>query len=122
AVGNSGVILTSENGADWTSQVSGTEYDLRGIAFGKNAMVFVGGKRLSLLVSEGVVLTSPDGLDWEVRGLNRMLRSAVFGDNSFLAVGYHDALLSSYDTVFWNQAVSGFNISFAGAVAYRGQY
>src|SRR5690606_37896560 len=48
--------------------------------------------------------------------------SVVYGENSFLAAGYHSSLLSSYDSVFWNQPASAVNASFAGAFGYRGRY
>src|SRR5262245_26918607 len=52
AVGDSGTILTSPDGVNWTQQQSGTLDDLRGIANGNGLFVAIGGAP--------TILTSPD--------------------------------------------------------------
>src|SRR5690606_14328137 len=96
----------SENGVNWVKEVSPTEENLRGITFGKRMMHIVGGKRLSLLVSNGILLSSTNGAEWEVRLTNKMLRSVAFDGNSFLAAGYEGALFSSYDGNLWREATT----------------
>ena len=49
AVGDFGSILTSTNGSEWTSQISGISTPLHGVTFGKGKFVTVG--------DGGVVLT-----------------------------------------------------------------
>jgi hypothetical protein len=36
AVGDSGTIITSQNGITWTSQSSGVTYDLKQVIYGNN--------------------------------------------------------------------------------------
>ena len=42
AVGSNGVVLTSPDGVNWTSQTSGTTQGLRGAAYGSARFVVVG--------------------------------------------------------------------------------
>jgi hypothetical protein len=55
-VGRDGTILTSTDATTWTSQVSGTPFDLWGIAYDGGQYVAVG--------EEGVILTSSDAVTW----------------------------------------------------------
>jgi hypothetical protein len=60
AVGDDGVILTSQNGIDWTQQVSGTDAGLNAITSDGSDIVAVG--------QDGTVLLSIDhGENWTVR-------------------------------------------------------
>lgn len=55
-VGDSGIILTSANGADWVPRASGTVNRLSAIAWGNNEYVAVG--------AGGAVVVSTDGINW----------------------------------------------------------
>ena len=54
AVGNSGTIITSTDGINWTSRTSGTSKNLWGISYGNNKWVTGG--------DNGSVFSSTDGI------------------------------------------------------------
>ena len=58
AVGNSGTIITSTNGINWTTQTSNTTVNLEGITYQSGTWVAVG--------DNNIVLTSPDSVTWTV--------------------------------------------------------
>jgi hypothetical protein len=84
AVGDSGTILTSADGATWTSQTAGTSASLRGVAAKAGTAVAVG--------QHGTVLFSADGTSWttvngqpaaDIQGL----RGVAASSTRFVAVG-----------------------------------
>jgi hypothetical protein len=91
AVGTDGVILTSPDGATWTSQASGTTNTLTGVSFGNFAFVAVG--------TGGTVLASPDGKNWvsESSGTTSDLSGVCYGNSSgtFVAVGSTGAIIQA---------------------------
>lgn len=116
AVGSGGTIMTSVNGAVWKSQVSVTDKDLLGIAYGgpSNQGVFVAVGR------EGTILTSSDGENWNVQASNtdEDLSGITYGGGAFVAVGDNGAVVTSRDGEIENwepQSLS--NIDFSG-IAY----
>ena len=56
AVGRNGTILTSPDGINWASRISGTTEPLFGITYAKSQFVAVG--------DNGIILTSPDSINW----------------------------------------------------------
>ena len=58
AVGEGGTILTSPDGSNWISQISGTTQTLSGVIYGSNLFVAVG--------NVGTTLASSNGRDWAV--------------------------------------------------------
>ncbi|HBI22552.1 MAG TPA: hypothetical protein DDY37_08275 [Legionella sp.] len=58
AVGFDGVILTSQDGVNWTQQSSGTVRNLNRVVWVNNGNQFVA------VGSFGTILTSPNGIDW----------------------------------------------------------
>ncbi len=58
SVGSRGTILTSPDGNSWTKRTSGTSGTLKGVTYGNNTFVTVGGR---------TILTSPDGNSWTKR-------------------------------------------------------
>lgn len=89
AVGDDGLILTTENGSAFTSRNSGTNEDLNDLAFTDEGMVVVG--------SAGTLLFSPDdGITWENHSLNddpKFNRVEIL-DGQFFAVGSDGVYLS----------------------------
>jgi hypothetical protein len=81
AAGDSGHILTSSDGINWTSQTSGVSADLFGIAHGNGTFVAVG--------SSGTIITSPNGTTWEpqVSGTTGDLNGVTYGRGTFVMVG-----------------------------------
>ena len=74
AVGQSGTILTSTDGATWTSRTSGTSNYLYDVAFGNSTFVAVG--------ASGTILTSTNGTSWTTRtsGTTNALYGVSFGE------------------------------------------
>ena len=58
AVGNSGKILTSDNGTSWDNRSSGTTSTLIGITYGNNKFMTMSGDKT------GTMLTSSNGTSW----------------------------------------------------------
>ena len=73
---------------------------LNKIIFANNQFIVVG--------SEGIILTSPDGITWTQRtsGINTNLLSITFGNNLFVAVG-PNCILTSADGITWTNRSSG---------------
>jgi hypothetical protein len=101
AVGGGGTILTSPDGATWTSRSSGTTNDLGGVSYGNSAFVAVGGG--------GTVLTSPDGATWTSQrsGTTNDLGGVNYGNTTFVAVGGGGTVLTSPDGATWTSQRSG---------------
>jgi hypothetical protein len=93
AVGQSGIVLTSTDGANWIQRVPGTNnLDLYAVTYGTNGFVAVGGTRVSS--SQPVIWTSPDGIAWtfiDTTPLNlqngNWLQGVTFGGGLYVAVG-----------------------------------
>ncbi len=99
AVGQGGLILTSPDGATWTSRTSGTALRLRSVTASANRVVAVG--------ETGTVLTSDDsGVTWTARtsGVTETLRGVAASQSLFVAVGGQtNALIrTSSDGVTWS--------------------
>ncbi len=82
AVGESGTVLTSSDGATWTARTSGTTARLRAVA-----------GQIGLLVAVGetgtVILSTNDGISWSARdsGITETLRGVATSTTRFVAVG-----------------------------------
>lgn len=103
AVGAAGVILTSPDAVNWTSQDSPTPVSLYGVAYGNNEFVAVGGNDVA---GVGVILTgTPDGTNWTqqpVSGtLTESLTGVLYASGQFVAVG-NNQVMSSTDGINWN--------------------
>ncbi len=100
AVGQNGTILTSPDGATWTSRVSGTSARLRGVTV-KGATIIVVGQA-------GTVLTSADGVSWTTvtSGIAEGLRGVAASSTLVVAVGGQTTgqIFTSPDGATWTQA------------------
>ncbi len=115
AVGEFGTILTSPDGAIWTTRNSGSTKRLRAAAAEAHMIVAVG--------EAGTILSSGDGSGWTARGsgVSQTLRGIASSPTHFVAVGGDGASLIRYsaDGVFW----SGATVPALGklrAIAYGG--
>jgi hypothetical protein len=101
AAGDSGVLYTSSDGADWKERVSGTNQPIRDVAFGGGTFVAVGGG--------GTILTSPDGVVWTrgSSGTGYDLNGVAYGGDTFVAAGDRGAILTSSDGGRWTVRDSG---------------
>jgi hypothetical protein len=81
AVGNSGVVITSSDGAAWNVRVSGATKNLLGIVFQNGLFTAVG--------VGGTIITSPDGTNWTSQnsGVTFPLEAIAYGNGSYLAGG-----------------------------------
>ena len=93
AVG-SRVILVSTNAVDWKVGLTG-EFVLQSVAYGGGWFVAAGGPTATL--PDGVLLTSPDGKEWNVRNIGGKLspRCLAFDGRTFLLGGEGGAILQS---------------------------
>jgi len=94
--GNAGKIITSsDNGATWISQTSGTTYNLINIKF-LNGAFYAVGKTGSFSNMENVVLSSTDGITWtkvlEVLNSNVSFSNIAYGGGAYVvAYGFEGA-------------------------------
>ena len=116
AVGASGTIVTSPDGAVWTPRSSGVSADLNAVSFGNNMYVVVG--------ENGTLLTSVNGASWsQVTTVSTSIsfQAIAYGNGRFVAVGMHaysrqGMMVTSADGVVWSSTVHGSltGVSFAG--------
>jgi len=93
AVGDGGVLWYSTDGSTWTAVITGTTYDLMAIAYGATVYVVVGENS-----TDGVTLTSTDGITWngpfyETGGDSFRFNGITFGGSTFFAT-----CLGTWDT------------------------
>src|SRR5262249_15041836 len=94
-------ILTSTDGVNWTTRLTGgfpvpTGMEMHGVAFGLDQFVAVG--------RPGAVLNSPDGVTWTTNQFvfsMGYLKSVAFGNGVFVVVGEKNLSLTSTDGRFW---------------------
>jgi photosystem II stability/assembly factor-like uncharacterized protein len=91
AVGNGGLVVSSDNGNDWVRQ----NPDLLGIASYDGLFVAVG--------SWGTIRTSLDGITWQSQLSNTLwsLRGVTTGQNKFVIAGDGGTILTSLDGTAW---------------------
>ncbi len=91
-VGDSGTILSSPDGVEWTprtvelTSISGQQIRLLDVIYQKGLFVAVG--------TAGIICTSPDGVTWTPRksGMERDLSGVAYGNNVFVAVGQDELM------------------------------
>ena len=108
AVGSSGVILTSSDGVNWSSQSIDVLHQLYGITWNgstTNPQYVISGDR-------GLLITSPDGNTWTFRNTG-VRAEALFsvawspGLSLYVTVGANGVLLTSPDGITWTRQNSG---------------
>jgi hypothetical protein len=123
AVGSAGTLLTSYDGITWSSAISGTVADLKGIAFGGTTLIyglspvvvnplFTNGVNTFVAVGNGgaLVVSRDNGLSWMasataipvVGNLN-----AVTYARQFITVGDGGSVFTSPDGLSWTSQASG---------------
>jgi len=109
-----GIILTSPDGESWTKQVSGTDVDLLGVDYDSSSglIIAVGGST-NLFIPDnsntGVVLSSPDGVNWTSREStqDQIYRSPASSGSETVTVGYAGIIKSSTDLEQWSNHTNG---------------
>ena len=119
AVGNSGTILSSTNGAVWTSRTSGTA-NLQSVTYANNTFVAVG--------DAGTVISSTDGITWTAgtSGTTDALYDIIYTGSRFVAVGLSGAVTQSTDLATWSAStltpMSGTPPEMSGVTFSSGRY
>jgi hypothetical protein len=108
AVGWSGAIFTSVDGAHWIARTAPAADDWMAVAYGAGRFV-IGGKF-------GQILSSPDGIVWTKRtsGVEvswnvfgpGVIHKIAYGQGMFVAVGGSGVILTSPDGATWTKASS----------------
>jgi hypothetical protein len=117
AVGANGEVLTSKDGRSWASRDSGTSTELTAVtSTGPTLLVAVGGRLspaqngLGQIGSDGIILTSPDGINWTNQtpeGSLGLIRDVTWTGSQFIAVGSSGLILTSPDGIQWTPQNSG---------------
>jgi len=96
AVGYYGHIISSADGATWSTEVSNTSSNLYGMTCGGGKYVAVG--------ASGSVVTSPDGSHWSVRNstISTNIYDVVFTGTDYVAVGASGRIVTSADGAVWS--------------------
>lgn len=97
-VGNSGTILTSRDGQEWTSRASGTSEWLLAAVYSPER------QRHVVVGDHGTILTSTDAITWstQLSPTTERLNGVAWGNGRFLAVGENSTVLSSPDGITWS--------------------
>ncbi|MBI1175947.1 hypothetical protein GC207_00750 [bacterium] len=104
-VGLNGLIATSTNGVNWVQRTSGTTGILFSVAYGDGLFVAVGAEG-----TQGVILTSNDGIYWQLQFVDKPLSDVTFNDGEFLIIGGSfmgsGTSLTSSDGIYFNEPAS----------------
>ena len=113
AVGDGGVILASANGVNWEIVHSQSGAYLLDVTWTGDQFVAVGGQYYWAKTSHpptpsyGIILTSPDGLEWTVcheSGL-RYFTKVIYNGDQILAIGVKGLTVTSPDGFTWSEHV-----------------
>jgi hypothetical protein len=116
AVGSSGNIVTSADGANWVLRQPPTHDLISGIAYGNGLFVAVGSKVAPELngagqpvIIGGAILTSTDGVTWvQSQSVSPRLSGVAYGNGQFMAwqeANNYPLILTSPDGLNWVQRV-----------------
>jgi hypothetical protein len=99
--GDSGTVLTSPDGTNWTSRSTPTRAFLSGVAAFPGGAVAVGAR--------GAIITSSDGIEWSPRasGTTNWLYRVRYLGGRLVAVGQNGTILTSADGSSWAPRASG---------------
>lgn len=105
-----GIILTSPDGVQWSSQDPGVS--VASVCWSGNKLVAVGG--------ESTILTSPDGIQWTQRDIDTLchLGGVIWTGEKFIAVG--TKILTSTDGILWDVVLHSTPAKYRD-VAYNGK-
>ncbi len=117
AVGSGGVIVTSDDGFNWTKRDSGTPYQLMAVAAGSNLLAAVG--------LSGAIVTSTDGTIWssvseQPTNLLFNFIGVAFANGVWVAVDGAGNLATSSDGVVWSAGSLGTNTTVQGIAGGNG--
>lgn len=117
--GNASSILVSEDGEKWTA--TGPKED----TFFSDAIAWDGEKYVVLGIGSKI-LTSPDGVSWQMHNMDKNLynehphyNSMVWDGEKFVVVGHEGLISISSDGLHWTEINSGFTDDF-NSIAWKG--
>jgi hypothetical protein len=119
---NRATILTSGNGLDWTAQTDGTNYTtLFGVSYLQGKFIAVGQTNGAKLAT---MLSSVDGVGWtpQISMASNHLRTLIYANGTYVAVGDHGTIVNSTDGVSWTNVSLGTVLSWRAIAYANGQY
>lgn len=114
-IGSEGTLHSSTDGLSWTSASVGQRGGFDSIAAGNGRLVVTGHNRWTIPGETASVFTSADGTAWTARPFSQTssltrtgdrLRSLVFAEGRFLAVGSAGLVAESTDGVTWTDVLA----------------
>ena len=104
-------ILTSPDGAVWTSHTPGTTNQLAALAHGNGIFVAVGGRSPNGDLTAATIATSSDGAAWvnSASFPSNTFRAVTYGNGVFVAVGWRLIATSSNGMNWTVQSLPGIN-------------
>ncbi len=129
-VGVGGEIWTSPNGSDgWTRRVNPDPLrrNLRSVTWDgpDGAKQFVAVGNCCGAGSGGLVLTSPNGVDWTLRPTPttvRQLLAVTYGNGRWVAGGNGGRIATSTDAITWTNTTTGTGVNLRGVAFGGGQF
>jgi len=97
AVGDNGLISTTEDGTNWVEGDSRQNKNLYAVTYSPTLKLFIA------VGYKGVIIMSPNGIDWTVviPGVAPGLKGITYGANKFVAVGLKGTIKISNDGTNW---------------------
>ncbi|WP_424769431.1 S-layer homology domain-containing protein [Paenibacillus sp. sgz302251] len=116
AVGNSGTIVTSSDGTNWTSVTPVIANTLNGVTYGNGTYVAVGGS--------GGIVTSSDGTNWTRGAFGSKFEpnGVTYGNGTYVAVGDFGRIVTSSDGTNWTSSKSSISSHLNGVTYGNGTY
>ncbi|MCY2963932.1 MAG: hypothetical protein NT069_09850 [Planctomycetota bacterium] len=107
--GGSNLFATTRDGTEWKVEQKDAQYRffLRGLCYGDEQFLGLGGDPGSVGASSPFVMTSRDGLDWSgLKSISgkEILRRAAWGNGRYVAVGDRGRRATSSDGLEWKDA------------------
>jgi uncharacterized delta-60 repeat protein len=108
-VGDSGTVLYSTDGANWSVATPVTGVSLQAVAYANGRFV-AGGTNSASATLRSVIITSTDGINWQSVSVpfTGSIRGMTYADGRFLAVGGSVSILASSDGLHWDADTSQF--------------
>jgi hypothetical protein len=106
---------------NWISRVSGQSHPLNGIAFGGGNFVAVGGSCFQFSYASKKILSSSDGVNWDIRVSDEgscqsvsPLFGVTYGNGTFVTVGSSETIMTSQNGINWSTRVPVSDQSLSG--------
>lgn len=111
-LGTNGTLLTSPDGSNWTTRVTGTTDTLTGVGYLNGPTLFPQSQRYVVVGSSGTILTSTNAINWTSTNVGVGLNDVAtdnFGDTIVVAASRQIAsqphILYSNNGIQWNSYV-----------------